>query len=81
MEMMPFTHDLLAKYMGTSRVIVSNSLNEFRSEGYVRYSRWEMVVYPDALKQWLKQGNQGTTKTETPLAQKDAATIAIAATA
>ncbi len=80
MEMMPFTHDLLAKYMGTSREIATHFLNEFRRQGYVRYSRREMVVYPDALKQWLKQGNQGTRRA-TPLAQKDPAPVEIVATA
>ncbi len=81
MEMMPFTHDLLAKYMGTSREAATHFMNEFRRQGYVRYSRWEMVVYPDALKQWLKRGTQSTTGTGTPLAPKDAATLVIAATA
>jgi CRP/FNR family cyclic AMP-dependent transcriptional regulator len=80
-QMMPFTHELLAKYMGTSREIATHFLNQFRRQGYVRYSRREMVVYTDALQQWLKQGNQSGTRTGAPLAQKDAATVEIAAAA
>jgi CRP/FNR family transcriptional regulator, cyclic AMP receptor protein len=79
--MMPLTHDLLAKYMGTSREIATHFLNQFRRLGHVRYSRQEMVVYPEALKQWLKQGNQSAKGTEMPLARRDANTIEVAAAA
>src|ERR1035437_4082178 len=34
-RMMPFTHALLSRYVGTSREIVSHHMNRFRKRGYV----------------------------------------------
>jgi len=48
-RMMPFTHELLSQHIGTSREIVSHHMNQFRKQGYLRYSRQEIVLYPDAL--------------------------------
>lgn len=59
-QMMPFTHDLLSHYVGTSREIVSHYMKQFRSDGCVRDSRKAMVVYVDALKKCLR-GNSGST--------------------
>jgi CRP/FNR family cyclic AMP-dependent transcriptional regulator len=54
-QMMPLTHELLSQYVGTSREIVTQCMNEFRRQGYVRYSRHCIVVQQDALKGWLNQ--------------------------
>jgi CRP/FNR family cyclic AMP-dependent transcriptional regulator len=56
-QSMPFTHELLSQYVGTSREIVTHYMNQFRSQGYVRYSRRGTMVYADALKEWLRQDN------------------------
>jgi len=52
-RMMPFTHELLSRYIGTSREIVTFYMNQFRKQGYLRYSRQEIVLYPDALAAWI----------------------------
>ena len=67
-HMMPLTHELLAMYLGTSREIATHFLNQFRRDGYVRYSRREMVVYADALKEWLKQESVRKMSTKEPVA-------------
>ena len=54
-QMMPFTHELLSQVVGTSREIVTHYMNRFRRQGYVKYSRREIVVYRDALRDWLRQ--------------------------
>ena len=51
----PFTHELLSQYVGTSREIVTHYMNQFRREGYLRYSRKGIVLYQDAFKEWLRQ--------------------------
>jgi CRP/FNR family cyclic AMP-dependent transcriptional regulator len=38
------THQLLAEYVGTSREIITQFMNEFRSKGYLAYSRRTTVV-------------------------------------
>ena len=38
-RMMPFTHVLLSRYIGTTREIVTQHMNRFRKQGYVSYSR------------------------------------------
>jgi CRP/FNR family cyclic AMP-dependent transcriptional regulator len=38
-RMMPFTHSLLSQYVGTSRELVTQHMNQFRKQGYVSYSR------------------------------------------
>jgi CRP-like cAMP-binding protein len=54
-RMTPFTHELLSQYVGTSREIVTHYMNQFRREGYLRYSRKGIVVHHDALRSWLRQ--------------------------
>ena len=49
-RMMPITHELLSRYVATSRELVTQRMNEFRRLGYVRYSRKEIVLYPEALR-------------------------------
>ena len=54
-QMIPFTHELLSQYVGTSREIVTHYMNQFRRQGYLRYSRKGIMLYRDALKEWLRQ--------------------------
>ena len=52
-RMMPLTHDMLSRYIGTSREIVTQYMNRFRKKGYVSYSRRGIQVYRDTLKRVL----------------------------
>ena len=54
-EMMPFPHELLSQCVGTSRETVTHYMNQFRRQGYLRYSRKRIVLYLDAMKGWLRQ--------------------------
>jgi CRP/FNR family cyclic AMP-dependent transcriptional regulator len=49
-RMMPLTHALLSRYVGTSREIVTHYMNRFRTRGYVSYSRYGIILFRDALK-------------------------------
>ena len=51
----PFTHELLAQYVGTSREIVTHYMNQFRRQGYLKYSRKEIILYREAFREWLRQ--------------------------
>jgi len=53
-QMIPFTHELLSQYVGTSREIVTHYMNLFRRQGYLRYSRKGILLYRDAMKDWLR---------------------------
>ena len=54
-RMTPFTHELLSQYVGTSREIVTHYMNQFRRQGYLKYSRKGIVIYRDAFREWLRQ--------------------------
>ena len=54
-RMRPFTQELLSQYVGTTREIVTRYMNQFRRQGYLRYSRKGIILYPDALQEWLRQ--------------------------
>jgi len=54
-QMIPFTHELLSQYVGTSREIVTHYMNQFRRQGYLRYSRKGILLHRNALKEWLRQ--------------------------
>jgi CRP/FNR family cyclic AMP-dependent transcriptional regulator len=54
-RMMPFTHELLSQYVGTSREIITQYMNQFRQQGYVQYSRKGSALNVDALQNWLDQ--------------------------
>lgn len=54
-RMLPFTHELLSQYVGTSREIVTHYMNHFRRLGYLKYSRKGILLYRDALREWLRQ--------------------------
>jgi CRP/FNR family transcriptional regulator len=57
-HMTPFTHELLSQYVGTSREIVTHYMNQFRREGYLRYSRKGITLYHDAFREWLRQNGR-----------------------
>jgi CRP/FNR family cyclic AMP-dependent transcriptional regulator len=57
LRMIPLTHELLAQYVGTSREVVTMHMNRLRRQGYVRYSRKTIVLYRDALQDWLRRGD------------------------
>jgi len=48
-RMLPLTHGMLSRYVGTSREIISHYMNQFRRLGYLNYSRKEIQLYSDAL--------------------------------
>lgn len=52
-HMPPFTHESLAQYIGTSREIVTQYLNQFRRDNLLRYSRHGITVNVLALEQYL----------------------------
>jgi CRP/FNR family transcriptional regulator len=54
-RMVPFTHELLAQYVGTSREIVTHYMNRLRRDGYLQYSRQGIVLYREALRDWVRQ--------------------------
>ena len=54
-DMMPFTHELLSQYVGTSREIVTHYMNQLRREGYLQYSRKGIAINRDSLREWLKR--------------------------
>jgi len=53
-QMSPFTHELLSQYVGTSREIVTHHMNQFRRQGYLRYSRRGIILHRDSLREWLR---------------------------
>jgi CRP/FNR family transcriptional regulator len=49
-RIMPLTHEMLSRYVGTSRGIVTQCMNRFRKRGYVTYSRNGILLNTDTLK-------------------------------
>jgi CRP/FNR family transcriptional regulator, cyclic AMP receptor protein len=54
-DMMPFTHELLSQYVGTSREIVTHYMNQLRRQGYLKYSRKGITLNRESLREWLKR--------------------------
>jgi CRP/FNR family transcriptional regulator len=48
-SMIPLTHEMLSRYVGTSREIVTHHMNEFRKHGYVTYSRRGISLHRETL--------------------------------
>ena len=46
-RMLPLTHELLSRYIGTTREVVTHYMNRFRNQGYVTYSRVEIRLHRD----------------------------------
>jgi CRP/FNR family cyclic AMP-dependent transcriptional regulator len=49
----PVTHELLAQYIGTSREVVTQYMNQFRRQGFLSYSRKGILVRLDRMEEWL----------------------------
>jgi len=64
-KMVHFTQELLAEDIGSSREIVSKYMNQFRKQGYLRYSRRGIVLYRDAFENWLRTVSPKPTKFRT----------------
>lgn len=54
-HLMPTTHELLARYVGTSREIITQHLNQFRRDGLLRYSRQGLDLNLPALEKYLTE--------------------------
>ena len=55
-QMMPFTHELLSQYVGTSREIVTQYMNNFRRRGFLTYSRKGITLQRESLRAWVRDG-------------------------
>ena len=64
-KMAHFTQELLAEDIGSSREIISKYMNQFRKQGYLRYSRRGIVLYRDAFENWLRTVSPKPTKFRT----------------
>lgn len=53
-EMMPFTHEFLAQYVGTSREIVTSHMVRLRQQELLRYTRKGITLQKNAIKAWLR---------------------------
>jgi CRP/FNR family cyclic AMP-dependent transcriptional regulator len=62
-RMMPFTHELLSRYVGTSREIITQYMNRFRKQGYVSYSRRGIRLHCDALRSVLDRSSSARAET------------------
>jgi CRP-like cAMP-binding protein len=51
---MPITHELLAKYVGTSREIVTQHMSQLRRKGLLDYSRAGIEFDPVDLRKTLR---------------------------
>jgi len=58
-RMAPLTHKMLSQYIGSTREIVTHHMTEFRKMGYLNYSRNGIVIYRDALMEWLQRNSRG----------------------
>jgi CRP-like cAMP-binding protein len=52
-RMMPISHHMLSRYIGTSREIVTHHMGQFRKHGYVDYSRRGISLHRDTLQSVL----------------------------
>ena len=52
-HMIPFTHELLSQYVGTSREIITQYMNQFRRQGFLRYSRKGILLNRAVTEAWL----------------------------
>jgi hypothetical protein len=75
-RMIPLTHELLSQYVGTSREVVTQYMNQFRREGYLRYSRNGIVLYRAPLRAYVAdQGLPGALETPTRVAPNQERTV------
>jgi len=50
----PLTHELIARYVGTSREMVTSEMNVLRKLGLLRYSRAAIELYPERIHEHLR---------------------------
>jgi len=62
-RMMPFTHELLAQFVGTSREIITHYMNQFRRQGYLQYSRKAIILCREPLRDWLRHNGSSGKRT------------------
>lgn len=62
-RVMPFTHEFVSRYVGTSREIVTQYMNRFRKQGCVQYSRRGIVLHVEMLKTLLDRNSLGSAPT------------------
>jgi CRP/FNR family cyclic AMP-dependent transcriptional regulator len=53
-RMRAFTQEFLAQYTGTSRELVTTCMNQFRRQECLTYSRQEITIRPEAMREWLR---------------------------
>jgi hypothetical protein len=46
-QMMPMSHDLLGRYVGAPREVITQHMNELRKRGWVSYSRQGILRHRD----------------------------------
>ena len=56
LHLMPLTHELLARYVGTSREIITQHMSQLRRDGMLAYSRSGIDFNPAELKKTLPAG-------------------------
>jgi hypothetical protein len=40
--------------VGTTREVFTHSMIEFRRKGFIKYSRREVILYSDSLREWIR---------------------------
>ena len=53
-RMPAFTQEVLSQYVGTTRETISHCMIQFRRQGFIKYSRREIILY-DSLREWTGQ--------------------------
>lgn len=59
MQLPPLTHKVISQFVGSTREIVTHHMTEFRKLGYLNYSRTGIVIYKDALMEWVQRNSPG----------------------
>jgi len=54
-RMPSFTQGVLSQYVGTTREAVTHYMIQFRRQGFIKYSRREIILYRAALREWTRQ--------------------------
>jgi len=62
----PLTHQVLAKYVGTTREIITLQMNQLRHKGLLRYSRKGIQIYDEALREHLRRQSDREPAHEAP---------------
>ncbi|MEZ5362419.1 MAG: Crp/Fnr family transcriptional regulator [Bryobacterales bacterium] len=59
LRLMPLTHDLIAKHVGTSREIITQHMSKLRRRGLLSYSRAGLEIDPLKLRAELEKSGKG----------------------